>query len=214
MKDTEKSPSLSVLSYNLRELRRARKDLSQEVLAEAIGVTRSLVNMWEAGERAPKLDALIALSDYYGCSIDYLLGKAPEPTNDPYMKAAVEMFDLSPEALSYIAGTIPEIRDVLDLLLCSADGRGLLVECMLAKKSLSSIRSKVEDSNPASATPVEWYTSVGDNYKLQESVDLALLRLSRSFNQWIDSSLGISALQAEIKKSQDQLSANIPDFMS
>ncbi len=73
MKDTEKESILLALGYSLRELRKA-KGIKQDELAAAIGAKRSLVSMWEAGERAPKLDALIALADFYGVTVDYLLG--------------------------------------------------------------------------------------------------------------------------------------------
>lgn len=71
----------------LYQLRRAR-GLSQESLAEALGVSRQAVQKWESGAASPDTGNLIALSDYFGVTLDSLLKDAPEP---PRQKAAVEM---------------------------------------------------------------------------------------------------------------------------
>lgn len=63
----------------LYELRR-RAGLSQEGLAELLGVTRQAVQKWEAGTSRPDLDNLAALARYFGVTIDELVtGRATEP---------------------------------------------------------------------------------------------------------------------------------------
>ena len=63
----------------LCELRKSRK-LSQEQLAEKIGVSRQAVSKWERAEAAPDTDNLIALAEIYDVSIDEILtGKARTP---------------------------------------------------------------------------------------------------------------------------------------
>ncbi len=57
---------------NLVNLRKSR-GLSQEALAEKIGVSRQAVSKWERAESAPDTDNLIALSELYEVSIDELL---------------------------------------------------------------------------------------------------------------------------------------------
>jgi len=57
-------------SERLKEARK-RKGLSQEKLAELVGVTRSTVAKWEIGDRAPKGDHLIKLSEVLGVSPSY-----------------------------------------------------------------------------------------------------------------------------------------------
>ena len=56
-------------------LNRLRKErgLSQEDLAGIIGVSRQAVQKWESGTSSPDTDNLIALADYFGVSLDYLL---------------------------------------------------------------------------------------------------------------------------------------------
>ena len=57
----------------LAELRRAH-NLSQEELAEKLGVSRQAVSKWERAESSPDTDNLIALAKLYGVSLDDLLG--------------------------------------------------------------------------------------------------------------------------------------------
>lgn len=60
---------------NLKKLRE-EKCISQEELAEAIGVSKSTIGMYEQGKRTPnnRRDILRKLADYFYVSIDYLLG--------------------------------------------------------------------------------------------------------------------------------------------
>lgn len=60
------------LSEKLYELRR-RKGLSQEQLAEQMGVTRQSVSKWESGQALPELGKLVVLSELFGVSVDYLV---------------------------------------------------------------------------------------------------------------------------------------------
>ena len=52
-----------------------RKDrgLSQEEVAEAVGVSRQAVAKWESGQGYPDIENLVALSDLFGVSIDRLV---------------------------------------------------------------------------------------------------------------------------------------------
>ncbi len=52
---------------------RKNKGLSQEELAEIVGVSRQAIAKWEAGQSYPDVDNLIILSNYFMISIDSLL---------------------------------------------------------------------------------------------------------------------------------------------
>lgn len=60
------------IGRKLQALRNAR-NVSQESLAEAIGVSRQAVAKWEADQSLPELDKIISISDYYRVGIDSLL---------------------------------------------------------------------------------------------------------------------------------------------
>lgn len=53
--------------------RRKQAGLSQEALAEKLGVSRQAVSKWERSESSPDTDNLIALARLYGVSLDELL---------------------------------------------------------------------------------------------------------------------------------------------
>lgn len=60
------------LARNLSSLRQA-SGLSQEKVAEAVGVTRQAVAKWELGETTPDVLHCDALAELYGVSLDDLL---------------------------------------------------------------------------------------------------------------------------------------------
>ena len=68
-------------SEKLTDLRK-KAGLSQEQLADRLGVTRQSVSKWESGAAMPELVKLIALSELFGVSVDYLVKERmaePEP---------------------------------------------------------------------------------------------------------------------------------------
>lgn len=71
------------LAEKLYELRKS-KNLTQDDMAEAIGVSRQAVSKWEMGTGTPSLENLKALSTYFGVSIDSLInGTESEIPADP-----------------------------------------------------------------------------------------------------------------------------------
>ena len=55
------------------QLLRREKGISQEKLAEEIGVPQQLVAKWEEGDEIPDMHSLMALSDWFNVSLDELL---------------------------------------------------------------------------------------------------------------------------------------------
>lgn len=60
------------LSNKIYEMRKAQ-GLSQEQLAEKLGVSRQSVSKWESGESMPELEHLVEISKLFNISTDYLL---------------------------------------------------------------------------------------------------------------------------------------------
>lgn len=59
---------------------RKKHNLSQEALAEKLGISRQAVSKWERAEASPDTDNLIALARLYEMSLDELLNiREPEP---------------------------------------------------------------------------------------------------------------------------------------
>lgn len=65
------------LSDRIQYLRKVR-GISQEGLAEKLGVSRQAVSKWESEQSMPDLDKIISMSDYFAVTTDYLL-KGIEP---------------------------------------------------------------------------------------------------------------------------------------
>ena len=60
----------------------ANNDKSPTAVGIDLGFSRATVSNWKNGG-IPRDTALIKIADYFGVSVDYLLGNAPEPSNAP-----------------------------------------------------------------------------------------------------------------------------------
>lgn len=60
------------LADRIQQQRKAR-GLSQEKLAEQLGVSRQAVTKWENGQSTPDVEKIIAMSDFFDVTTDYLL---------------------------------------------------------------------------------------------------------------------------------------------
>ena len=61
------------LAENIRAFRKERR-LTQEQVAEALGVTVGSVYKWESGQSIPELNMLVEIADFFDTSMDALLG--------------------------------------------------------------------------------------------------------------------------------------------
>ncbi len=52
---------------------------SQAVAAKAVGITSRTYQRYESGEREATVSTLIRMADYFGVSIDYLVGRTDSP---------------------------------------------------------------------------------------------------------------------------------------
>ena len=60
------------LSENLKKIRKDN-NLSQEQLAEKLGVSRQAISKWESGTAYPEMEKIIQLCDKFDMNIDDLL---------------------------------------------------------------------------------------------------------------------------------------------
>ena len=90
------------LSKKLKTLRK-RENLTQEELANELGVTKSLISAYEHGIRIPSYDILIHLASLYDVSIDYLLGFEN--------KNLLDLSGLTPNEIDAIKNLVNLMRD-------------------------------------------------------------------------------------------------------
>lgn len=95
---------LEEIGTRIADLRK-EKGKTQQELADALGVTRSLVKAWETGARPIRCDDLVNLSRYFGVSSDYLLGLIGEDnaTDNEKLRQVCEYTGLSNEAITNIS---------------------------------------------------------------------------------------------------------------
>lgn len=63
------------MQNRIRELRKQHK-ITMKQLGEVIGVAESTISQYETGKREPDNETLLRLGEYFGVSVDYLLGAA------------------------------------------------------------------------------------------------------------------------------------------
>ncbi len=82
----------------LQDLRR-EKGITQEELAEKVGVARRTVSRWETGSNMPDLDILVELSDYYDVDLREILNgeRKSEHMNEELKETVLQVADYSSE---------------------------------------------------------------------------------------------------------------------
>ena len=66
-----------MLTERLKLLRKEQRVYQRE-LAEYLGVSVRTYQFYESGHNEPNIKSLIALADFYGVTIDYLVGRTDE----------------------------------------------------------------------------------------------------------------------------------------
>lgn len=117
--------NIMILADKIVKLRR-QNNLSQEELAEQLGISRQSVSKWENGTSIPDLDKIIRLSNIFGVSTDYLL------------KDEVEEIIPADIDTDYVEGegkrrvSLEEVTEYLDVVAGTASKTGIgVVLCIL-----------------------------------------------------------------------------------
>lgn len=85
----------------LKELRKGQR-LTQQELAERIGVAKSVVSYYESGDRYPSYDVLIRIAHIFHTTTDYLFGIERERT--------IDVSGLSEQEVSAIASIVDIVK--------------------------------------------------------------------------------------------------------
>ncbi|MBE5968201.1 MAG: helix-turn-helix transcriptional regulator [Lachnospiraceae bacterium] len=81
---------------------RKTKGISQEELADKVGVSRQAVSKWEGEQSTPDIDKIIIMSDYFEVTTDYLL-KGIEPKKEELEKKPdARIFSIVGTAFNFI----------------------------------------------------------------------------------------------------------------
>ena len=71
-------------SHNLQYLRMMHKNMTQEELAQKLGVSRQTISKWESDIVSPDINNIQSLSNYFNVRTDYTInGNEKEPKSFP-----------------------------------------------------------------------------------------------------------------------------------
>lgn len=78
------------MGYKIAEARK-KKNLTQEQLAQLLGVSRQSISRWESNQTYPDMDKIVFLAEILEVSCDYLLTDQTVPRQDEqdYSKSAI-----------------------------------------------------------------------------------------------------------------------------
>lgn len=82
---------------------REERDLTQQVLADYLGITRQSLSLYEKADRSINIEIIYKLARCFDVSADYLLGLNENATTDADLQAACKYTGLSEKAVSNLA---------------------------------------------------------------------------------------------------------------
>lgn len=88
-----------IMVQNLKALR-IRKGISQQQLADVIGVSQQSINKYENHMIEPDISTLMALADFFNTSVDYLIGH----TEIDHIIESIQHYDLNSDEALLIDG--------------------------------------------------------------------------------------------------------------
>ena len=135
---------------NLVQMRKMKR-LTQEDIAEKVGVTRQAVAKWESGETVPDLDKCKMLAEIFEVSLDDLANYEPEenmglglPPKGKHLFGVVTIGDKGQIVIPAKARKLFEILPGDQLVVLGDEGQGLAI--MKSEKFLvfaDAIKSKI-----------------------------------------------------------------------
>lgn len=183
---------------------RENKNVTQQVLADDLGITRQSLSLYEKADRAINIELLYKIAKYFNVSTDYLLGLDENPTTNPDIKIACKCTGLSEDA-------IKKLNDIDNFILrfvksddedYSSIRNGLLIALndIIEKEFLLYFASSLADLFHLSA---EWTLKChaiimrdGENANIKDEclseindqIDLLRYSISRNVERYVDES--------------------------
>lgn len=171
----------------IKQLRK-QAGLSQEVVAEAIGVARATYASLEAGRRSPNLDELKSLSKYYEVGIEELVDGKVSKVEEPIVEYArtETVHDIEPREIN--PQVSPEkLREVLLYVLGKVGAKPNVGETVLYKllyfidmdyyeKYGRSITGLTYIHNTYGPSPVSDFRAIVDDMRAHNELDIVVTK--------------------------------------
>lgn len=143
------------LAERIQRLRKSR-GISQEELADQLGVSRQAVSKWESEQSAPDVEKIILLSDFFHVTTDYLLkGIEPVPEKTAEKRDA-RIFSLSGSVLNFI-GLVAAVMLWVEMQTSSSVAVGLI---FMAVGTMAFLIGQLRGENRERAASWFWIVNV------------------------------------------------------
>ncbi|MGN0599212.1 MAG: helix-turn-helix domain-containing protein [Oscillospiraceae bacterium] len=156
-----------ILSKLLQEAK--EKGISQDNIAQAIGVSRQSLGKWANGVTVPDILDLKKLANYFDVSADYLLGLNENATTDTDLKAVCDYTGLNEKSVHLlnllnkikklnISEAQPPIIDILDNLILNIND--------YYYKALYLLQHAIGTTRPIDTKVISVFSNKSLNYKI------------------------------------------------
>lgn len=113
------------MSNRIQNLRKS-KGISQEELAEKIGVSRQAVSKWESEQSMPDIEKIILLSEYFDVTTDYLLKGVEAKVENVSKKKDALIFSIVGSVINFV-GIVVAIFVWIEMQTSFAVALGLII---------------------------------------------------------------------------------------
>lgn len=177
--------------------KRKAKGITQEQLADYIGVSKASVSKWESGASFPDILLLPELATYFNISVDELLGYSPQLTKEDIKKIynklshefAIKPFDEAvnqcKELIKKYYSCFPFLLSMIQLLLNysilekdSEIRKEILKQCIMLSKRIKEESDSISDIKNANTMEALAEMTLGNNEKVIQLLDNKLLPYS------------------------------------
>ncbi|MDR0857723.1 MAG: helix-turn-helix domain-containing protein [Oscillospiraceae bacterium] len=169
------------IAENIRRLRRER-GITQEKLADSLGVTTQAVSKWERGEAFPDITLVLPIAGYFGITADVLLSHDETKTEERIQRYFNECYELTDEAerlelLKAVIGEFPDDLRVIELYALNLPSFTALIPDKERKETFVQLCTRIlnEGTQEASRNRItlalaRHYAEEGDYEKAEELV--------------------------------------------
>ncbi len=168
----------------LYELRK-KHNLSQEELAEKLGVSRQAVSKWERSEASPDTDNLIALAKIYDLSLDELIYGEKEDKKEEAKEEAKENIENNEDIYLNIDNDGEKVTIGPEGIVVE-EKDGNTVKININGKIMEKVFKKIEDKIDDVENDDELYETVYANEKELKNGDKLHIKISRPAKFWLE----------------------------
>lgn len=110
-----------------------RKGMTKKDFGVAIGASDVMVSYWCNGKRTPSLQQIVDMADYFGVTVDFLVGLSDNPGRAPSLADDLDLSDMAIANMRSIA-SVPDRGEMLNRLLQFQGLSSVLADIVMARK--------------------------------------------------------------------------------